>query len=612
MRRSKPLLPFLVVLIASTALAQVPGTIETIAGSGVQGFAGDGGPALQAAFNTPTDLVIAPDGTYYICDFQNHRIRAIAPDGTVSTFAGNGAPGFAGDGGPAIAASLNGPTGIALDLVGNLYIADGSNRRIRRVDTNGVITTYAGTGAQGFSGDGGPASAAMLDAPTRIDFDANDVLHFTDQNNHRIRRIDASGTISTIAGNGPTGAAARAFGGDGGPAASAQFQHPTALKFDAGGNLVVTDQLNLRIRRIDRSGTIQTIAGTGVQGFSGDGGPATAATIGFPGQAAIDSAGNVYFADTPNHRVRRIDPAGTITTVAGTGAAASTGDGGPASGAAINEPFGIELDARGNLYILEAGSHRIRRVNAIAPPAPAFVSRGVTNGASFASGGIAVGSIVTIFGANLSTADGLVVAPSVPLPTELAGTTVTVDGVPAALFAVFRQGAAEQINLQWPFVRAAPNPLKAQSTGISEVVITANGFANAPVAVPTAPAQPGVFIVADFTSATIRQDGSLVTEQDPAQRGAVLTVFCTGLGAVDDPPAPGAPAGADPLSPTRQIPQVSIGGAPAELFYSGLAPGFVGLYQLNIRVPQLAPSGVVQLVVTQSGIAGQPAPLAIQ
>ena len=265
-----PLIVFL--LLTSTLLAQGPETIETIAGNGAAGFAGDGGPALAASFNTPSDIAFGTDGTIYICDLRNSRVRAISPDGTVSTVAGNGAAAFSGDGGPATAASLNEPTGVAVGRNGDIFIADASNRRIRKVDSNGVISTVAGTGVPGFTGDGGPATAAMLDAPTRIDFDANGTLHFTDQNNHRIRRIDSSGTITTVAGNGPTGAAARAFGGDGGPGSAAQFQHPTALRFDAGGNLIVTDQLNLRIRRIDRGGVIRTIAGTGVNGFSGDGG----------------------------------------------------------------------------------------------------------------------------------------------------------------------------------------------------------------------------------------------------------------------------------------------------------------------------------------------------
>ena len=334
------------------------GTIATIAGTGEEGSSGDGGPAVAAPLNFPAAVAVDGAGNLYIADRGNHRIRRIDPSGTITTIAGTGGRGFSGDGGPAVAAQLNFPAGVSVDGAGNLYIADEWNHRIRRVDLSGTITTLAGTGRRGFSGDGGTAVSARLNYPNGVAVDGAGNLYIADSDNHRIRRTDASGTITTIAGTGERG-----FNGDGVTAASAQLSYPTGMAVDGAGNLVFADAGNNRIRRIDASGTITTLAGTGEGDFSGDAGPAVAAKLNGPRDVAIDSAGNFVFADYGNNRIRRIDPSGAITTIAGTGQSGFSGDGGPAAAAELNFPEDVAIDGVGNVYIADTANHRIRRVD---------------------------------------------------------------------------------------------------------------------------------------------------------------------------------------------------------------------------------------------------------
>jgi uncharacterized protein (TIGR03437 family) len=609
---------FLCVSSAVTTLhAQTPGTITTIAGNGAAAFMGDDGPALQASLNNPTFVAFGPDGSYYIADFSNQRVRRVDSDGNITTVAGNGIAGYNGDNMPAVNASLSDPTGVAVDSAGNLYVADAANDRIRKVDLNGMITTFAGTGTGGLSGDGGPATAAMLDCPTRIAFDGFGNLFIADQCNHRIRKVDRNGTITTVAGSGTPGAANGGFSGDGGPATAAQFKHPTALTIDGGGNLYITDQLNNRIRRVDRGGTVMTVAGSGAQGFSGDGGAATAASFSTPGAVAVDAAGTLYIADNVNNRIRRVGSDGIITTVIGNGTQSSMGDGGPASAATVNNPFGISFDPFGNLFLAESGGNRIREVFNVAPDnVPSFPSSGITNGASFRSGGTPGGAIATIFGLNLSTVDGIEQATSTPLPTGLGGTSVRIGGILAPLFAVVRVNGQEQINLQIPFdfvQAAAASPRPAQAQQFVEVVVTNNGVSNAPVLMQLAPAQPGIFLVDGVNEAILHNsDNSLVSEQNPASHGEVIVIYTTGLGTVDNPPASGEPASLTTLSPTPILPSVTVGGRPAEVIFAGLAPGFVGLYQINLFVPQTSPAGSVDVVVTLNGVESNTAKMVVQ
>ncbi|AZT84803.1 hypothetical protein EHN06_15270 [Marinobacter sp. NP-4(2019)] len=337
--------------------------IDTVAGNGRRGFAGDGGPATAARLNYPSDVAVDAEGNLYFADFRNHRIRRMSPEGTINTVAGTGDAGFSGDGGPATDARLNYPSGVAVDAEGNLYIADAYNSRIRRISPDGTITTVAGTGDEGFSGDGGAATAALLNDPRGVTLDAAGNLYIADTRNHRIRRVSPDGTISTVAGNGKWG-----FSGDGGPATAARLVYPQGVAVDAAGNLYIADAGNHRIRRVSPDGTISTVAGsdTGVTGafggFSGDGGPATAAELNSPDGVAVGAAGNLYISDTGNHRIRRVSPDGIISTVAGIGKWGSSGDGGPATAARVVYPQGVAVDPAGNLYIADYYNHRIRRV----------------------------------------------------------------------------------------------------------------------------------------------------------------------------------------------------------------------------------------------------------
>ncbi|MGH9889140.1 MAG: hypothetical protein ACREBE_26640, partial [bacterium] len=264
--------------------------------------------------NGPSALAIDLRGNLYIADELNHRVRRVDAGGAITTIAGTGTAGFSGDGGPGPTAFLSDPSGVAADASGTVYIADTGNNRIRSIDGGGRIATKVGDGTAGFFGDGGSSASARLSAPAGVAVDAAGNIYIADTGNNRIRKVNASGVISTIAGSGTAG-----FSGDGGPALLAQLNGPLGLAVDANANLYIADEANSRIRKVDAAGIITSVAGTGTAGFSGDGGQATQANVNFPRAVAIDPAGNLYVSDTRSLRVRRVTPAGVITTVAGTG-----------------------------------------------------------------------------------------------------------------------------------------------------------------------------------------------------------------------------------------------------------------------------------------------------
>ena len=330
------------------------GVITTVAGNGRYGYSGDNGPATSAQFAAPDAVAVDPDGNLYIADVSNNRIRKVS-NGVVTTVAGNGTAGFSGDGGPATSARFEYPSGVALDSAGNLYIADCDNNRIRKV-SNGVITTVAGNGAQGYSGDNGPATGAHLVCPGAVAVDSSGSLYIADTLNFRIRKVSA-GLITTVAGNGTPG-----FSGDNGPATSAQLSAPQGgMAVDSAGSLYFADTGNNRIRKI-LNGVITTVAGSGTEGYSGDNGPATNAQLYSPLGVAVDSAGNLYIADNSNARIRKVSN-GVITTVAGNGTFGYGGDGGPATRAELQQPWGVAVDAAGSLYIADTDNARIRKVS---------------------------------------------------------------------------------------------------------------------------------------------------------------------------------------------------------------------------------------------------------
>jgi uncharacterized protein (TIGR03437 family) len=337
------------------------GIIKTISGTGQAGFSGDNGPAAAAALNLDLwrgSIVLDSAGNIFFSDRLNSCIRRIGTDGIIRTVAGNGQAGYSGDNGPATAATLRDPTGVALGSDQSLYIADTDNNVVRKVSPTGVITTIAGTGAAGFSGDGGPARTAVLNAPTNVLLDSAGNILITDNNNSRVRRIAPDGAIVTVVGNG-----LYRFSPDGAPASTSFLYHPRGIAIDRGGNIFIADTDNHRIRKLSPDGTITTVAGNGLPGFSGDGGPGRNAQINGPIEVALDSVGNLYFNDYNNGRIRKLSASGIITTIAGTGQFdAFSGDGGPATAAALNRPRGVAVAPDDTLYISDDGNNRIRRI----------------------------------------------------------------------------------------------------------------------------------------------------------------------------------------------------------------------------------------------------------
>ncbi len=332
--------------------------ITTIAGNGTGGYSGDGGQATAAKLYYPNGTQFDPAGILYITDTDNNVVRKVSASGIITTIAGIGIQGYSGDGGQATAAQLNYPRGILFDGLGNLYITEAFGNRVRKVNATGIISTFAGTGTAGFSGDGGQAIAAQLNIPYVSVFDAAGNMYIADYANNRIRKINTAGIISTFAGTGTGG-----YSGDGGQATAAELYTPVGLAFDLSSNLIISDGSNHRIRKINSSGIISTIAGNGTPGFSGDCGQAIAAQLNRPFGIAIDAVGNLYIGDSQNNRVRMVNTLGIITTIAGTGPGAYSGDGGPAIAAEIYWPSGLTIDGVNNLHIADQYNHRIRVIN---------------------------------------------------------------------------------------------------------------------------------------------------------------------------------------------------------------------------------------------------------
>jgi sugar lactone lactonase YvrE len=348
-------------------------TITTVAGNGTGGYSGDGGPATAAEINTPYGVAGDATGNLYIADANGHRIREVNTNGIITTIAGTGTYGFSGDGGPATAAKINTPEGIAVDVAGNVYIADSWNARIRKINTSGIISTIAGNGIVDTSGDGGQATAAHLVFPEGLTIDATGNLYFAD--GYRVRKINTANIITRVAGDTNSG-----HTGDGGPAIKAGLWSPNTVAVDASGNIFIAEEGSDDVRIVNTSGIINTFAGNTFTGFSGDGGPATAAKFDYPFGLAIDGTGNVFISDWSNNLLRYVNTSNIVNVYAGIPYSwGFSGDGGPATAAKISGPNRLFIDGSGNLYMADVGNQRVRKISpaALSDATPAVSAPGI-------------------------------------------------------------------------------------------------------------------------------------------------------------------------------------------------------------------------------------------
>jgi len=556
-------------------------TIQTLAGNGSAGFAGDNGDPAASQLNSPHAVALDSKGDIYIADTGNHRIRKIS-GGAITTIAGTGTLGYSGDGAAATAATLNAPSGLAFDSKDNLYIADTGNNVIRKISGT-TITTVAGDHGQsaGYGGDLGAATSAILNAPTAVALDAAGNLYIADTGNSLIRKVDTNQIITSYLGA---------------QATSGRLANPNGLWFDASGALYIGDSGHQSVAKYVAP-TLSIVAGTpGPTGFfSGDGGQATRAQLNKPVGVASDSAGNVYVADTNNSRIRKIAADGIITTIAGKGGAAYSGDGGSATAAVLNFPRSITVRSNGMVYIADTGNHAIRTLT---PSFPTISTNGVTNAASFAPR-ISPGALASIFGTGFGTAtfqadDGFNWPTNSP-----AGITVKVNGVAAPLYYV----SPGQINFQMPW--ATP------TTGAVNVAVSVNGGSSNTASVAVGTAAPGLFYLPG--GAAIVQNTPSYTLNDPsnpAPAGSTIVAYLTGSGPVSPAAKDGVPTNV--LTNATAAVTAKIGSATATVSFTGLTPGFIGLAQMNIVVPSGLTPGVYPLSITIDGQTSNSATIAVK
>jgi uncharacterized protein (TIGR03437 family) len=571
-------------------------TIKTVAGTSSGGYSGDGDAAVAAQFSSPQRVALDAAGNLYISDKGNSRIRKVTPDGTISTVAGNGTYGYSGDGGSATKAQLSYPYGIAVDSVGNLYMAD--NGVIRKVAPNGIISTVAG-GGNANPGDGGPATNAVLYHPNDVAVDAKGNLYIAD-GNYRIRKVTTDGIISTIAGNGKQG-----YSGDGGLAVNAQISTPESVAVDNLGNVYFAAWRFGPIRKVTTDGIISTVAGNGTEGYFGDGGPAVNAGLDWPEALAADAAGNLFIADNDNNRIRQVSPDGTINTIAGSDTLPGYGgDGGAALTARLGRPSGLAIDPAGRIYVADTYNNRVRLLT---PPAgtPAISSGGLMSAGAF--GGFtaaAPGSWIEVYGANLASGSRLWTDADfngVNAPNALDGTSVSIGGQPAFVDYI----SPTQVNAQVP---------STVGTGLQSVIVTSTIGSSPASTILVNSLQPGLLAPPPFNiggkqyvAATFPDGASYVLPPGaivglPSRRarpGDTIILWGIGFG----PVAPDIPAGRTVQeSSTLAAPfHVYFGTAEATVSFAGLAPDAMGLYQFNVIVPSVAASDLAPLSFTLSG-----------
>jgi uncharacterized protein (TIGR03437 family) len=574
-------------------------TITTVAGNGSQTYSGDGGQAASAGLYKPFNVALDAAGNIFIADTYDCLIRKVSPAGIITTVAGTpGIDGYSGDGGPAGSALLSLPGGVAVDAAGNVYIADSGNARIRKVSPAGIITTIAGGGNS--TSDGVPATQAELGYPLDIVLDAAGNLYFPDSDN-RIRKVSASGTITTVAG---TLANVGSYSGDGGPATNAGLSSPSGLALDAAGNIYIADTDNFAIRKVS-NGIITTVAGKqllpgfGEGGYSGDGGPATSAELSAPSGVAVDAAGNLFIADTNNQRIREVLAAnGTITTVAGNGTPNYSGDGGPATSAELYTPNGVTVSVLGGVYISDTGNGRVRLLTPQAgSQAPAVT---LVQNAEGGSVTIAPNTWVSIKGSGLAPAGDMRIWQGSDfvnnqMPTQLDGVGVTMNGESAYVYYI----SPSQVNvLTPPDLASGPVQVKVTTGGATSATFTAQAqeyslsffiFGAGPYVVGT-----------HLNSGDLGPASLYPGLTTPAAPGELVVLYANGFG----PVSPAVRAGSETQSgslPT--LPLIDIGGIPASVQFAGLVSP--GLYQFNVVVPTSAPNGDNALTAQFNGLTTQ-------
>jgi uncharacterized protein (TIGR03437 family) len=615
------------------------GNITTAIGDGILGYAGDGGPANKVEMNQPTAVAIDGSGNIYFADSNNNRVRKLGGS-NVTTVAGNGQLSHSGDGLAATLAQLNAPQGVAVDPSGNFYIADTVNNVVRKVGTNGVIANFAGNGSVGSSGDGSAANSAQLNGPQGVAVDSAGNVYIADSMNNKVRKVDTNGnistfassaqfntpfgvtvdstgnvyvaefvgnrvrkvtsdgaTVTTIAGTGTAG-----YAGDGGPATSAMLNGPRGVAIDSVGNVYIADSANNRVRKLSSPNNgvfrIDTIAGNGIAGYDTDGVLATSTQVGNPTGVAVDSIGNLYIADG-SLRIRKVFLSGIINTIAGSANRGYAGDGSLATNASLNSPTALAINSAGTLWFTDTNNNAVRQLQATGS---GITAAALTNGATNQVGAISPGEVIVIYGSGIGPTQLVTYQPGSggQVPTSTGGTSVFFNGSAAPVL----YSSATQVAALVPY---------NISGSLAQMYVQYQSQTSAPLNLSVATMTPAVFTLngsgSGQAAAINNTDGSINGPAKPAKAGDYVQVYITGVGQTNPPGVDGS-INAVPLPQVQTTVTATVAGKAANVNYAGGAPGLVaGVIQVNVQIPSgVSAGGAVPLVLTvgtsntQSGV----------